>query len=165
MKFLLTSLFLASGANAFAPSSSIMKSQFSLQMSKLSWEDNSDHPNGEWQYRPWSGITQEDFYPMSQAGNAMVSASEAGAGSSKWSWEDATEHPNGEWQYRPWSGITKENFYPESHAGNTMFFFPSPAATVGGAAVTEEAAALPPAEQVMPEQEQVMPAPEMPANV
>lgn len=70
MKLLLTSLLLTSGANAFLAPSSMKRTSIAVQ-GGFSWEDTSEHPMGEWQYRPWSGITEENFYPQSQAGNRM----------------------------------------------------------------------------------------------
>lgn len=41
----------------------------------ISQTDFAYKPTGEdeWAYQPWSGIKQTDFYPVSQAGNTMMS--------------------------------------------------------------------------------------------
>jgi hypothetical protein len=74
MKFLLTALVLASGANAFVPSSSLNKASTAMYVGEVS----RDRPgqvlaDDHWYYKPWGGITEETFYPQSQAGNRMCS--------------------------------------------------------------------------------------------
>jgi hypothetical protein len=69
MKYLLTALVLASGANAFVPSSTLNKASTAMY---VSWDTSGQtFADDKWYYKPWGGITEDTFYPQSQAGNRM----------------------------------------------------------------------------------------------
>jgi hypothetical protein len=72
MKYLLTALVLASGANGFVPSSSLNKASTAMYVGEVSWDRSGQaFADDKWYYKPWGGITEETFYPQSQAGNRM----------------------------------------------------------------------------------------------
>ena len=72
MKFIAAlTLALASSASAFSPAASAKKAT-SLNVGPLDWETvGYEFADDKWQYRPWSGIGETEFYPMSHAGNRM----------------------------------------------------------------------------------------------
>eukprot|EP00980_Cylindrotheca_fusiformis_P002867 scaffold674_cov126-Cylindrotheca_fusiformis.AAC.6 len=65
MKYLLPVLAAVTSTHGFAPASSLSKVQSTLGAAR------GPYDNGQWYWDPWGGITEETFYPQSQAGNRM----------------------------------------------------------------------------------------------